>query len=121
MNSVGDTFVVPNPDNGQEHFYIVIAITETADPIAVNLTSTLISRSNCILQPGEHPWITKPSGVNFWDLKRPMRLAALRDGARGGIVRSQVPLGVPVVRRIISAARESRLFPDHLKRYLVDP
>jgi hypothetical protein len=36
MKAVGDTFIVANPRNNREHFYIVIGWTENGDPIAVN-------------------------------------------------------------------------------------
>ena len=118
MNAVGDTFLVPNPSNKKDHFYIVIGLTENGDPIAVNLTTTEIGRSSCFLDKGDHPWITERSAVNFWDAKRPMNPVALQDGVRRGIVKPQVPLGRNVVNRIIEAAQQSRLFPQVLKRYL---
>ena len=118
MKAVGDTFIVSNPTNKREHFYIVIGLTANGDPIAVNLTTTDIGRSTSFLDKGEHPWITQRSAVNFWDCKRPMSLAALEQGVRQRIVRPGVPIAGSVVNRIIDAAQLSRLFPDVLKRYL---
>ncbi len=118
MKSIGDTFIVPNPKNGKEHFYIVIGLAENGDPIAVNITSTRVDRSNCVIRPGEHPWITKDSGVNFWDIQRPMNLAALQEGVKQGVVRPQIPVSDALVRRIIEAARRSDQFPRRLAPYL---
>jgi hypothetical protein len=118
MKAVGDTFIVPNPSNKKDHFYIVIGLTEKGDPIAVNLTTTDIDRSTCFLDKGDHPWITQRSAVNFWDVKRPMILAKLEEGARHGIVKPRVPIARSVVNRIIEAAQQSRLFPETLRRYL---
>jgi hypothetical protein len=118
MKAVGDTFIVANPSNKREHFYIVIGLTANGDPIAVNLTTTEIGRSTCFLDKGEHPWIKERSAVNFWDCKRPMSLAALEEGTRQRIVRPDVSIARSVVNRIIEAAQASRLFPDVLKRSL---
>ncbi len=121
MDSIGDTFVVANPKNGIEHFYVVIGLADTGDPIAVNATSTRIERSTCFLEPGDHPWIVKKSGINFWDVERPLSLDALKEGVRKGLVRPHVPLSLAVVARIIEAARQSRHFPEHLRDCLAEP
>ena len=118
MKAVGDTFIVPNPSNKKEHFYIVIGLTDKGDPIAVNLTTTDIDRSTCFLDKGDHPWIRARSAINFWDCKCPLSLARLEEGERQRIVRPQVPIGRSVVNRVIEAAQASRLFPDVLKRHL---
>ena len=117
MKAVGDTFIVPNPSNKKDHFYIVIGLTEKGDPIAVNLTTTEIERSTCFLDKGDHPWIRQRSAVNFWDAKS-LNLAALEKGVEQGLVKTQVPIGRTAVNGIIEAAKASRLFPDVLKRYL---
>ena len=118
MKAVGDTFIVPNPFNKKDHLYIVIGLTEKGDPIAVNLTTTEIDRSSCILDKGEHPFVTQRSAVNFWDARKPMSLAALQVGLKQGIVKPHVAMSRSVVNRIIEAAQASRLFPDVLKQHL---
>ena len=118
MKAVGDTFIVPNPSNKKDHFYIVIGLTDNGDPIVVNLTTTDIGRSTCFLDKGEHPWIRTRSAVNFWDCKRPLSLAKLEEAEKLRVVSPGVPIARSVVNRIIEAAQASRLFPDVLRRYL---
>ena len=119
MKVVGDTFIVSNPSNEKEHFYIVIGLTENGDPIAVNLTTTEIDRSTCFLDEGDHPWIRERSAVNFWDCKRPMNLAKLEEGVRCGIVMPRASIGRSAVNKIIQDAQApGSLFPEFLKLYL---
>lgn len=118
MKAVGDTFIVPNPRNNKEHLYVVIGLTDTGDPIAVNLTTTEMDRSTCFLDKGDHPFVTQRSGVNFRDARKAMSLAALEEEVRQGFVKPHVAMSRRVVNRIIEAAQSARLFPVVLKRYL---
>jgi hypothetical protein len=65
---LGDTFLW-TPGRCKEHLYIVVSITKGDPPSAVimNLTGARGGAGACVLTPGDHPFITKNSDVNFGD------------------------------------------------------
>lgn len=79
MLKLGDTFLLPKPNNPTEHLWVVITERDlmTHEAVCVNISSTKSytpkTDKTLELVAGEHPCITKPSVVYYKDA-RVMRL-----------------------------------------------
>jgi len=119
----GDTFLMAVPPNYDcPHLYCVISDPAIHGGIfhIVNLTTDLFrAGKDCVLEVGEHPWITKNSYVSFGDA-----MEITLDSARkiqaliGTKVKLQQPLQPETLKKIKIAAATSKAFPIKFKRYL---
>jgi hypothetical protein len=85
MLKPGDTFLIPKSSKDIEHLWIVLTPErEDGTALCVNVTSWKFDRDETvILQPGDHPFITKKSVVHYEDaqfmpLARVEQLLAMR-------------------------------------------
>ena len=71
MNA-GDTIIIPLPDTSYDsHLWIVISDPSRGDEcMIVNFTSSPDKDQACVVVPGEHPYVTKRTCVNFKDAKK---------------------------------------------------
>ncbi len=72
MLELGDTFLLPRDTNKVSHLWIVITESEEmGKAVCVNVSSS--SSSFCdetvVLQPGDHPFISKKSVIRYMDAK----------------------------------------------------
>jgi len=102
----GDTFLRVDTD---KHLWVVISdpVLNPENVLIVNLTSLDHRKERaCVLNPGDHPWITHDTCVNYEDslITTQVKLEAAR---MGGAIRMQHQLAQAVLRRVLKGAVHS--------------
>ena len=72
MFTLGDTVMLPKPGHEKEHLWALItaADPESGDAVMVNLTTQQPhSDTTTIIQPGEHPFVDRPTVVFYADAR----------------------------------------------------
>lgn len=106
--SLGDTFLISGPDTNN-HLFVIISDPHKnpTEIVTVNFTSWEPGKDrSCIIQPGEHPWVTKESCVRY----RQERLITLEEFNRcvkSQNINLQEPVSAALLRRIHAGARTS--------------
>jgi hypothetical protein len=120
---LGDAFRWGTPPKIKvRHLFFVIS-----DPaqhggtfVVVNITQDYIRAGrDCVLQKGDHPWITGESFVTFRDARlitpaEEIHLTSLF----GREVLVEAPLDPIILKRIVAAAKASRSLAPLFKKYL---
>jgi len=106
----------------EKHLWIVISdpMLDVADPVVVvRLTTYREGRDcTCVLQPGDHPFITHATVVDYeWALDIPN--AGLEGFVGDGRAFLREPVGSEVLGRIRQGAAESEFMPEGCKEILV--
>lgn len=102
----GSTFLRADKDS---HLWVIIS-DPTKDPervLVVNLTTHDQRKEDvCILERGDHPWITHKTCVNYEDaiVTSVAKLFELKDG---GLIRLREPVAALVLKRMRDGAAES--------------
>ena len=113
MNA-GDTFLIPEPGTSLDsHLWIVLSDPSVdADKVLiVNLTSFRDDKDqSCILLPGDHPFVTKKTCVNYGGIKV-VAAADLERLLTAGHMKAHEPFGADVLERIRQSAAKS----SHIK------
>ena len=107
MNA-GETFHSQSPSSTRPHLYIVIT---DPDPIGnlviVNVTSQGQSKDqSCVLNPGDHPFITRESVINYAEAIITNE-NTIQNGARGGVVQFDAAVTPKVLSKIQAGALAS--------------
>ena len=113
MMQIGDTFYWK--DGG--HLWVVISDPECHDGefIMVNLTKDLFrAGKECELNEGDHRWIKEKTYVSFGDAKKvgPKETVNLEKHIESGVIRTHYPMKEAVLKKIISAAKQSKAMPE---------
>ena len=102
----GDTFIRGDAD---KHLWVILSDpkVDREKVLLVNLT-TLDARKEkaCILQPGDHPWITHDTCVNYGD-SVVTTLANLNAAKDGGAIKMHPRVSPIVLKKIRDSALES--------------
>jgi hypothetical protein len=120
---LGDAFLMSVPPNfNQDHLFFVISdpARNNGTFIIVNITGNeLRAGRECVLVPGDHPWITKESFVAFADALEinPAR-AQMIDALIGTRVKLQPSLTAAILARIVNAGKQSKAIAVDYKKYL---
>lgn len=117
MLTIGDTVMLPKPGYEKEHLWALITAPdpEIGDAIMVNLTTQRPhSDTTTIIQPGEHPFVDRPTVVFYADA-RIVNVNRLEEGLRHGVGRQNVPLSAELLQRIHEGLFVSRLTPEKIK------
>lgn len=118
MLKLGDTVMLPKPAHEKEHLWALITAPdpESGDAIMVNLTSQRPhSDTTTIIQPGEHPFVDRPTVVFYADA-RMVNANILEEGIHRGVVRQNAPLSAELLQRIQDGLFAPRgLTPDKIK------
>lgn len=117
MATLGDSFMLPKPGQDIEHLWVLITRPDpqTHEAIMVNVTTQRPhSDVTTILQPGDHPFIQRPSVVFYADAR--MVDVRLLDQilARGG-GRPHAPVAPAVLQRIQTGVARSPFTSRKLK------
>src|SRR5947207_16009648 len=102
MLTIGDTVMLPKPSHEKEHLWALITAPdpETGDAIMVNLTTQRPhSDTTTIIQPGEHPFVDRPTVVFYADA-RIVNVNTLNEALRGGVARQRAPISKELLQRI---------------------
>jgi hypothetical protein len=121
--NLGDAFTMAVPPNFDlPHLFFVIS-----DPLKnsgayhiVNITTNYIrAGKECVLNVGDHEWITQVSYVSFRDAREiDAKMSKAIDSLVGSKVKMQPPLKAVVIQRIIAAAKTSKSIPLEFKKFL---
>jgi hypothetical protein len=121
MPNAGDTFLAQPSSSSKPHLYVVISSPENNEGkvIHVNLTGKKEwSDCSCVLQPGDHPFVSKETVVNY--ASATMCLAVHIDQAMGPTFYPRAlfpnaPVSDEVLERIQLGALHSPYFPSGFK------
>jgi len=119
----GDTFTfVDTAVDLHRHLWAIISdpLIDVADPaIIVNFTTYNEGKDpTCILHVGDHPFIRRPTGVDYRNAID-VSNAGLEACANRGQVVLQEPLKPEILHRIRQGAAESRFIPEGCRMVLV--
>ena len=114
MNA-GDTYIVPLPDTSVDsHLWVIISDPSQSDAVLiVNFTSWRGDKDQaCVLDKGDHPYISRRTCVNFRQAKV-CAAAQLDELARAGKMVHREPLRPEILQRIRDAVPESWISEDN--------
>lgn len=117
MPGLGDTFMLPKPGVEKEHLWALVTAPDpvTGEAIMVNLTTQHPhSDTTTILQPGEHPFVDRPTVVFYADA-RIVKESLLDAGLAQGVGRAHVSLSKTVLVRIQAGLLTSPFTPMKIK------
>ena len=117
MLTVGDTVMLPKPGHEKEHLWALITAPdpESGDAIMVNLTTQRPhSDTTTIIQPGEHPFVDRPTVVFYADA-RMINVKILEEGLRQSLVRQHAALSGELLQRIQKGLFVSRFTPNKIE------
>jgi len=118
MAALGDSFMLPKPGHEVEHLWVLITNPDpqTHEAIMVNVTTLRPhSDTTIVLNPGDHPFIQRPSVIFYADARTvDTRLldAAVQRGAYSGNAAFQAAV---VVVRIQAGLAASPFTPRKIK------
>jgi hypothetical protein len=120
---LGDAFTMAVPPRYDvPHLFFVISDPAKNGGIyhIVNLTTDYIrAGKECVLNVGDHEWITKTSYVTFRDAREiDTKLGMAIDSLVGNMVQMQRALRADILQKIIEAAKVSRSMPINFKNFL---
>jgi len=107
----GDTIVIPLPDTSYDsHLWMVISDPSQGDEcVIVNFTSWRADKDQaCVVEPGEHPYVSRRTCVNYRDAKR-CKTGDLDKLIASRNLKNSAPLSAELLARIRNAVAESRM------------
>lgn len=101
----GDTFHVRSPSSTKSHLYIVVTgVDAKGNLVIANVTTQDQGKDqSCVLNVGDHPFLTRESVVNYAEALIAKEENVL-SGARGGVVQHDVPVPHDVLNRVQQGA-----------------
>ncbi|MFO0807516.1 MAG: hypothetical protein U0746_02740 [Gemmataceae bacterium] len=117
----GDTFLASNPAL-ENHLWVVISNPD-ADPdrvLCVSLTTAAAHKEDaCLVQPGEHPWVTHLTCVAY-DKAKAVRLDDLFRLKDSGTIVKKDPVSPELLQRIREKSLDSIDLPMEFADLLAD-
>jgi hypothetical protein len=104
----GDTFLLVNKQL-DDHLWVILSDPkkDTEQILIVSLTTAAPHKEAvCLLQAGEHPWVTHETCVAY-NTARLVTLANLHGWKDGGHLNTQTPLSSALLKRIRDRASDS--------------
>ena len=89
--------------------------------VAVNITTDEFrAGKECMLEVGDHKWVTKKSFVSFGDAMKlePEHVANLEKAISSGKVGQHFPMKDEVLKKIVTAAAASTALSPEFKKFL---
>jgi hypothetical protein len=118
---IGDAFTMAVPPRYDiPHLFFVISDPSRNHGIyhIVNITTDYIRAGReCVLNVGDHDWITRSSYVAFRDAREITPQLDI-DSLIGKHITMQKPLRAEILEKIIEAAKNSRSYRTEFKRFL---
>ena len=110
MNA-GDTILIPLPDTSYDsHLWMVISDPRQGEEcVIVNFTSWRADKDlACVVEPGEHRYVSKRTCVNFKDAKK-CKTADLDNLVASKHLKNSDPLSKELLAKIRRAVPQSRM------------
>ncbi len=117
MAGLGDSFMLPRPGRETEHLWVLITRPDphTNEAIMVNVTTLRPhSETTTILNPGDHPFVQKPSVIFYADARK-VDVRLLDDAVGSGSFRAHAAFQDAVLKRIQDGLLKSALTPKKIK------
>ena len=117
MLGLGDTVMLPKPGGEKEHLWALITAPDpqSGEAIMVNLTTQRPhSDTTTIIQPGEHPFVDRPTVVFYADA-RIVDVNNLDAALRQGVAHQHAPLSAKLLQRIQKDLFESDFTPEKIE------
>lgn len=111
----GDTLIAALPNTSiDSHLWVVVSDpSQSEDVLIVNFTSWRADKDQaCVLNPGDHPYITNQTCVNYKDAKL-CKASALDSLIQNGQMQSHAPMNKTVLKKIREAVLDSWVKQDH--------
>src|SRR5262245_2079026 len=120
---IGDAFLMKVPPRNIPHFFVVISDSAKNNGtfIIVNITGDrFMAGEECILNIGDHPWITKKSYLMF---SRALEITLIHAKRLNKLIeqnkiKPQPSVSEEVLEKIIAAAKISTSITENFKKYL---
>jgi len=117
MAELGDSLMLPKPGHTAEHLWVLATQPHpgTGEAILVNITTLRPhSDTTTILNPGDHPFVQKPSVVFYADA-RLVDTGLVDDGLRRGQFRPHARFSAEVLARVQAGLAASPFTPKKIK------
>lgn len=117
MAGLGDSFMLPRPGQETEHLWVLITRPDpqTNEAIMVNVTTLRPhSETTTILNPGDHPFVQKPSVIFYADARK-VDVRLLDAAVSSGSFRANAAFQDAVLKRIQDGLLKSALTPKKIK------
>lgn len=117
MAELGDSLMLPKPGHPTEHLWVLATRPhpETGEAILVNVTTLRPhSDTTTILNPGDHPFVKKPSVVFYADA-RIVDTSLVDNGLRRGQFRPHDRFRPEVLARVQAGLAASPFTPKKIK------
>lgn len=117
MLALGDTVLLPKPGHDKRHLWVLVTGVnpQTGEAIIVNFTTERPhSDKTVVIQPGEHPFVDRPTVVFYADA-RFASLAHLDAAIQQGIATRHDPLTPALLKRVQAGLLASTLTPTKIK------
>lgn len=120
MIEPGDTFLLAFHEEPR-HLWIVVAVDRAGgECLLVSLTTLRNNKDQTVtLQPGEHPFVKRPSVV-FYAQPKIWPLAALENAQRDGRAERQEPLSPELLNLVLDGFWASDHTPRRILNWLVE-
>jgi hypothetical protein len=119
----GECYLIPDPETGRRHLFIVASWEDAhGRALLVNMTDERnIDDQSCLVRQGDHPFITKPTLINYADAKTATEAQLSKHVASGRIVLKERANG-GLLRRVQVGAGNSQALDQglHYFRKLMD-
>jgi hypothetical protein len=111
---IGDTFFGTTVPGAPPHLYVIISNPDPdGNVILVNLTSQTLNDRNCLLSPGDHPFVAKETAIAY-DKPENLHPEQIKKAIQSGIWRQKERFRPEVLRRIQDGALQS---DDFFKKF----
>jgi hypothetical protein len=121
MLSAGDVFTGIFPASSEKKRRFIVLTDETAGECTVAwvYTSTDLEDRSCVLNPGDHPLITKTCVV-VYEQAIVANASKIRAAVVAGALAAHEPLAGPVLKRAVDGLFASELTPVEVLDYCAD-
>jgi hypothetical protein len=113
----GDSLLLPKPGQTVAHLWVLLTDPDAAtdEVLMVNLTTQRPhSDTTVVLKPGDHPFVTHPTVVNFSDA-RLVKATVMQDYLSRGVYMRQAALSSAVLQRLQAGLLASPFTPNKFK------
>lgn len=117
--SAGDTFLLPRKLEWKDHLFIVLLDADNdGNTVMVNLTSAKPhSDRTTVLQPGEHPFVTRETVVNYLDAAI-TKTSKIEQAIAMGLGQKHDPVSPQLLNRLRADLLRSEFTKLKVKKFL---
>jgi hypothetical protein len=122
--SLGDTFWAGGVSRDLDGHLCVILSDPTRDPNNVLIVAVTTWENykddSCMLDTGDHPFITHLSCIAYDILPHPVSLEKLETLLTKHIIKKRQPLDAHVLEKVLAGARDTRFLPNLFHKVMLE-